>query len=602
MRNILFILCCFFSGLLLADNVTVEQAQSLAANFFRASTQTRSASPQLQLVWDGEDPSTRTSATEPAFYVFNRTDSKGFIIVAGDDVAMPVLGYSFENSFKTENMPANLKNWLLGLKDQINEARNNHFTASATTEQAWKNASDVVGDIEVELETAKWNQDAPYNDKCPMLSGERTVTGCVATAIAIIMKYHEWPDCGEGTLESYTYKAANGSTQTVPSHTLGHAYNWNNMPLVYDKSTSAESEQEVATLMYDCGVMSKATYNVASTGGTGATTQNAITGMINHMKYDKGARILYRSWYSDSEWHKMVKEELEAHRPVLYGGSNKRNEGHQFVLNGYTSNNYFSVNWGWGGYSNGYYLLSGLNPNDQGIGGNTGGFTVGQDAVFGLKKAESSSEYADILAIAQSTEGGKGLYTNEKNIQTGKEFTISAEYIFNFGLSTFNGEIVVTLFDKNGQVKEDISEIAGVQDLDPFHGVGGDIPCTITQPIKGGDRIKMRFKGSKGTEWQVMPAYDESIPGEILVREEIASVEEATSFTYNKTSKIITLNTAVDIAYKLTSNDNKVIKEGTTDASGEIKIDTNELEAGTYTIVLTGEEDSKTLNFTIGNK
>lgn len=82
----------------------------------------------------------------------------------------------------------------------------------------------------------------------------------------------------------------------------------------------------------------------------------------------------------------MVKEELEAHRPVLYGGSNKRNEGHQFVLDGYTSNNYFSVNWGWGGYSNGYYLLSGLNPNDQGIGGNTGGFTVGQDAVFGLKK------------------------------------------------------------------------------------------------------------------------------------------------------------------------------------------------------------------------
>ena len=156
--------------------------------------------------------------------------------------------------------------------------------------------------------------------------------------------------------------------------------------------------------------------------------------------------------------------------------------------------------------------------------------------------------------------------------------------------------------DKNGQVKEDISEIVQTPPLDPFRGVSGTIPCTITQPIKGGDRIKMRFKGSKGTEWQVIPAYDESIPGEILVREEIASVEEATSFTYNKTSKIITLNTAVDIAYKLTSNDNKVIKEGTTDDSGEIKIDTNELEADTYTIVLTGEEDSKTLNFTIGNK
>lgn len=600
MRNILFILCCFFSGLVLADNVTVEQAKSVATNFFRASTQTRSASPQLQMVWDGEDASTRTATTEPAFYVFNRTDDKGFIIIAGDDIAMPVLGYSFEHPFKAENMPANLKAWLQGLRSQINEARSNHFTASATIEQAWKYASDNIGDVAVELETADWNQDAPYNDKCPMLDGERTVTGCVATAIAIIMKYHEWPDCGEGTASSYSYTAANGKTQTIPSLTLGHPYNWSNMPLIYDQSASAESEQEVATLMYDCGVISQATYNVASTGGTGALTQNAVKGMIDHMKYDKGAQILYRSWYSDSEWHKMLKEELNAHRPVLYGGANAKNEGHQFVLDGYTTNNYFSVNWGWGGYSNGYFLLSGLDPNGQGIGGNTGGFTIGQDAVFGLKKAEAGSEYADILVIAQSTEGGKGLYTNEKNIQTGKKFEISIEYIFNFGLNTFNGDVVATLFDKNGQVKEDISEISSTPTLEQLRGYGLSLQCMITQTIKGGDRIKMRYKGSQATEWQVIPAYDETVSGEILVREEVPSVEKATSFTYNRSSKIITLKTASGIAYKATSNDNKVITEGTTSDTGIIQIDTNGLAAGTYTIVLTGEEDSKTLKFTIG--
>lgn len=150
-----------------------------------------------------------------------------------------------------------------------------------------------------------------------------------------------------------------------------------------------------------------------------------------------------------------------------------------------------------GGYSNGYFLLSGLDPNGQGIGGNTGGFTIGQDAVFGLKKAEAGSEYANILVIAQSTEGGKGLYTNEKNIQTGKNFDISVEYIFNFGLNTFNGDVVATLFDKNGQVKEDISEIMSVQDIKSFYGFGGSVTCMITQTIKGGDRIKMRYKEAR---------------------------------------------------------------------------------------------------------
>lgn len=146
MRYILLILCSLFSSLLLADNVTVEQARSLALNFLRTNAQTRGTSPQVRLVWNGEDASTRTTE-EPAFYVFNRTDDSGFIIVSGDDIAMPVLGYSFKNNFKAEAMPPNLKEWLAELRRQINDARRKNVTASARTAQYWKNASASIYSI-----------------------------------------------------------------------------------------------------------------------------------------------------------------------------------------------------------------------------------------------------------------------------------------------------------------------------------------------------------------------------------------------------------------------------------------------------------------------
>ena len=131
MRYTLLFLFIFFSGALLADNVTAEQARALAIDFFKASIQTRSTvSPQLQMVWDGEDVNTRNTGNLPAFYVFNSTDRKGFVIIAGDDAVMPVLGYSSTDSFVVEGMPTNLKGWMNGLREQINEARTSGLVAS----------------------------------------------------------------------------------------------------------------------------------------------------------------------------------------------------------------------------------------------------------------------------------------------------------------------------------------------------------------------------------------------------------------------------------------------------------------------------------------
>ena len=392
MRCTLLFLFILLANRLLADNVTAEQAHALATDFFKTNVQTRStaASPQLQLVWDGEDANTRSAGNLPAFYVFNSTDQKGFVIIAGDDVVMPVLGYSFTNSFVVDGMPSNLKSWMNGLKEQINEARETGLNTSDVVYEAWRGVSDMTtGDVVKQYQTAEWDQESPYNTLCPKIEGTQTVTGCVATAISILMRYHQCPNAGTGTLPAYSYEAlVSGAKihQNVSGRTLGHTYAWNDMPLQYDRNSSEISKNEVATLMYDCGVMAQSQFNIASAGGTGASTLTAVHGLAEYMNYNKSMLCLRREWYSDAEWIQMLENEIMTVGPVLYGGATLSNEGHQFILDGYTTEDYFRVNWGWSGYSNGYFLISALNPNNQGAGGSTGGgFVANQDALFGLK-------------------------------------------------------------------------------------------------------------------------------------------------------------------------------------------------------------------------
>lgn len=531
MRHLLFLSFCLFTCVLYADSVSVEQAQALAANFFNVNAQTRSASPQIQLVWDGERVETRAAGTAPAFYVFNRTDSNGFVIVAGDDVALPILGYSYTNNFVVDGMPGNIRNWMNGLREQINAAREENSIASAVTVEAWQSAArKAVGTLEKKLNTANWDQGAPYNALCPLNGATRTVTGCVATALAILMKYYEWPEKGEGTLPAYEYEMMQGYlsvTKSIESRQLGHLYDWKKMPLSYKGGESAEAKSAVATLMYDCGVMSQAQFDTSANGGTGAITQVAIQGLINYMSYDKGARFLLREWYTDAEWNKIMKEEIAAGRLVLYGGANEEGAGHQFILDGYTDDDYFSVNWGWSGYCNGLYLLSGLKPEGQGIGGNVGGFTVGQDAVLGIGKAQTGSAYVETIVLMPGADSaGKGLFTTETDFQPRKRFVIAANYFFNMGFSNINAELVLSLMNKDGVFIEDISALMKLPDWKPGTGYGHNgILCEITTTINPGDRIWLRYKSSNSDGWQRVMGAGGAV-SEIVLKVDPTSIEK----------------------------------------------------------------------------
>ena len=190
---------------LLADNISVERAQTVAQQFFGALEPTTRSASQWQLVWDGEDEHTR-SINAPAFYVFNRQEG-GFVIVSGDNVTSPIIAYSRSGSFPVGERPANLDSWMKHYRTELNKARERNATPDMAVSGAWDGISALAmqqnAEKKLSLATALWNQAKPFNNKCPTISGSKAMTGCVATAAAIIMKYHQWPDIGEG---SHSYK------------------------------------------------------------------------------------------------------------------------------------------------------------------------------------------------------------------------------------------------------------------------------------------------------------------------------------------------------------------------------------------------------------
>lgn len=606
MKYIFLFFILFTSKFLLANEITVEQAREIAVDFFSAKMRTRNGTPQLQLVWDGENIVTR-SVTTPAFYVFNRMDSDGFVIVSGDDVSMPILGYSFSNHFVAENMPPNLLDWMNGLRNQINAARKEHVMGTSYVSKFWTRASDAVGSPIVELSTALWDQQAPFNRLSPTTSAGKAITGCVSTAMAIIMQYYQWPDQGVGTTPAYVLQA-DKNTQ-IPSKTFERPYVWSKMPVRVDKNSDTDIKDEVATLIYDCGIISKSQFGKKSTW---AYYKDALEGMITYMKYNKGAHMQNRATRVMSEWHQMLRKELDARRPILYTGSTKSGGGHMFVVDGYTQENYYHINWGWSGSSNGYYLLTVMNPSNPGSGSSSGGYTQEQAAFFNLiPDKNGTSAFTDNLVLVRKEVNGvyyEGLVIDANDIQTNQEFKISIGAINNIGRSVFDGNLRIALADKDGTIKEYISEKIPVRfPADSHQNCITDCSCKITLPIKAGDRIRVYYKGKYSEDWDYLRG-GSLLRSEIILKEEDIPLEKMTSFAYDKENKRISLRTYPRVDYQLLSLTNKVVFSGITDDDNpEIRIDTSELTDREYVIILRkkiedeDEYEEKRIRFVIGN-
>lgn len=364
-------------------------------------------------------------------YIFNRGTDNGFLVVAADDAVTPLLGYSERGSFDPENIPANMKAFLDGYTAEIRWASTHPDrirSRKASPERA------VVSPIC----TTTWSQSEPYNLDCPIMGGYRAVTGCVATAMAQIMKAHNWPKKGVGS-NSYTVKY-DGTNYDVSSDFSAHTYDWDNMADAYPSSTSGTAAQRaaVAQLMYDCGVSVNMAYSPYASGADGTMASLAL---VNNFNYDKGMRQLFRDNYYLNEWNDLAYAEVAAGRPTLVCGSNSEG-GHAFVCDGYSSDDYFHINWGWNGMSDGYFLLSVLDPEQQGIGGSSDGYSNGQRMTIGIQPSTGTSE------VVVNLYNSYGFTTDSKEYDRTSNVTFSSGF-YNMTLSSENlkGTLGVKLAD-----------------------------------------------------------------------------------------------------------------------------------------------------------
>lgn len=560
-----------------AENISADMAKKMAMDFFKSNASTLSVS-RLNMVYDGSGNMARTSSQAPALYVFDNPDGKGFVIVSGDDIAYPILGYSFEFDFPKENIPPHVAWWLEGMEDRIEYGRKTGWEPAITP----KRAADNIGLVVKKMETALWNQGEPFDRKTPIHGNGHCVTGCTITATAIVMFYHKYPERGTGTIPAYT---TDSYSLTVPERTLGHSYEWDKMLDEYSYgSYSDEQANAVATLMADLGHMLEADYSYS---GTGASTSIIPHRLSTYLYYHKGALDMRRSDYVNEEWYNMLQNEIDNNRPVIYSGFNDYS-GHAFVLDGYTSEDYFSVNWGWGGSYNGYFLLDALSPSGSGIGGNNDHYNFDQKAVVGLKP-EAGGEYVQKLSF-----GEKGMSILPDYPFTDREVTFITDEVASSGSVAFTGFMKWCLVDKDGVLKQDIQTLK-VTELEPgWRYKDLRVSLNASEPIKKGDRVRMYYQKKGESEWVLMKGGEECVWDLVLIED--IPLDESTQLCYNRVDKILKITTVagVDVGF---------YSPGSVDLSSMCQsdglvttINTSDLSAGTYKLVLTDGTESVSVN------
>lgn len=325
---------------------------------------------------------TVNAAGRPGVYVFNdKQEENGFIIVSADDCAPALLGYSDTGEpFDINRAPSNLVKWLEGYANQI--AWSSQYAESKFNSSTLRGSTPKV-DVAPKIETL-WDQGTPYNDWCPLLSGSKTYTGCVATAMAQIVNWHKLPTKPKG---SYQYKSWYTGYHSINFDTV--SFQWDKMLNTYDAQSPVENRAAVASLMQACGYICDMEY---ASWGSGAASMRAAFGLSEFLGFDKGVSMQQRDWYNNQDWYDMVYDELTTNGPVYYDGTGEGG-GHAFVCDGYNaSDGFYHFNWGWSGVSNGYYRLDALVPDLQGAGGVSVGYSWDQGIMRGLRKAQEGSK------------------------------------------------------------------------------------------------------------------------------------------------------------------------------------------------------------------
>jgi uncharacterized phage infection (PIP) family protein YhgE len=351
------------------------------------------------------------------YYIFNAGQDQGFVIVSGDDRTPEILGYSLSGSFDVDNLPPAMEALLNHYSEEIRQIQEGRAIAAV------RRASHPSV---AQMMTVKWGQDDPYNRKT--MTGYYTdgktfqcVTGCVATAMAQVLYHQHFVNKTQAEIPGYQnpliYKEGTGYMNAVPAGTV---LDWGNMVDSYNGKETEAQKDAVASLMMYCGVAVRMEY---SYNASSASVSDIPEALKTYFGYSRGTRYVARSSYSAEGWDNLIYNEIASGRPVIYGGLDKNNGGHAFILHGYDGNGKYAINWGWGGYEDNYFMLDDLTPPSQGTGGGSGGYNYDQDAVIYLTKEDGTFK-EDVIATVSGAAVGDVDFDNFV-IPTGQNYQAS---------------------------------------------------------------------------------------------------------------------------------------------------------------------------------
>lgn len=377
-----------------AKAIAQRQAAKLGIEMDAEVAASAKAAPRMSV-------SSAVSPSATCYYVFANGEDKGFTIVSGDDRMPEVVGYSAQGTYDPDHLPANYVGFMKAYQETVEALLKGDAQVSGGLAEARQWRAERAGTAAVAplLGGVKWNQRAPYNNMCPLYKGtNRSVTGCVATAMAQVMMYHQYPKALKATIEAYTTQSYGIQ---IPAINSGETYDWDNMLPDYSKTDYSSAQADaVAKLMYHCGAAVQMNYGPSS----GANVTPAI--LATYFGYDADLmQDLTRTCFTLQQWMTLVDNELKAKRPILYSGQSSGG-GHEFVCDGSDGKGLYHINWGWGGYQDGYFDLTILQPQKGGAGSGSAvdGYNRDCSMIIGIapdngKVDEPLASYPQIMSM-----------------------------------------------------------------------------------------------------------------------------------------------------------------------------------------------------------
>ena len=391
-RTSLLFICMLAALMMTATQFSKEQAKQTAKQFVEQRVGKIVSISEIKALPIAQSQSFATSNDhETMAYAVNLDNNDGFVLVIGNDQSHDVLGYCDHGTFNEQQMPPNMRSWLESYMACAAAVKDVNISHALRTAPGVPTKTRIAP-----LLKCQWNQDAPYNGLCPVIDDKHCATGCTNTAMAQVMFYHQWPTGPTAAIPSYTPDNSSGTSYPTLPALEPTTFDWSK---IYPTYNHGEDGTEVARLLQYLGTASRTDYGESSS----ATGYNALQAIIKYFGYDASASTVWRCQRSYQEWIDMLYAELEAKRPVMFSGT-AIDGAHSFVVDGYAEEDYFHVNWGWGGFSDGYYRVLLMDPNEQGIGGspNNEKYSIDQVAFFGVKPNGGGAATPPRLAVLKN--------------------------------------------------------------------------------------------------------------------------------------------------------------------------------------------------------